>query len=350
MNLSPTIISTLILVHLVTVILLFILKRSSILENFRSSKNHPASQGDTAIQAGGIVIIPVSLCILVILLNSLTSVTFAIQIASLIPIITLFFVGFIDDLKPISAFFRLVLHFLSATLITFLIYQLTGFSGLEEMTSLVGFFFPAVFMILAISWMINTTNFIDGMDLFLAISILPGIILFAFLHWLFDSEIILSLGYLILLSAMLGFVWFNRPKASIYMGDAGTLVLGFILGSTGVYIFARYGSIAGFIPFAYTLVDTTFTLIIRIINGLNPLKSHNQHAYQIAVKNGKSDTSIRTFCLIANITNTICAYLCFHYNHDLYWQLLLGIISFSISTYLFFYLRNFTFEINSKAT
>jgi UDP-N-acetylmuramyl pentapeptide phosphotransferase/UDP-N-acetylglucosamine-1-phosphate transferase len=127
--------------------------------------------------------------------------------------------------------------------------------------------------------------------------------------------------------------------ASIYMGDAGTLCIGLLLSSTAVYILAQYGSIAGFIPFTYIMVDTTYTLLHRAIKGLNVLKSHNHHAYQIAMRNGKTKNSIRLSCFLVSIANAGLAYVCFAYEHAILWQILMAGIALGLSTLTFVFFR-----------
>jgi UDP-N-acetylmuramyl pentapeptide phosphotransferase/UDP-N-acetylglucosamine-1-phosphate transferase len=194
-------------------------------------------------------------------------------------------------------------------------------------------------MVLAISWLINAVNFIDGMDLFLVVNIIPGCLLFSILGMNADEFYFISVIYLVFSSALLGFVWFNRPMASIYMGDAGTLCIGLLLSSTAVYILAQYGSIAGFIPFTYIMVDTTYTLLHRAIKGLNVLKSHNHHAYQIAMRNGKTKNSIRLSCFLVSIANAGLAYVCFAYEHAILWQILMAGIALGLSTLTFVFFR-----------
>lgn len=87
---------------------------------------------------------------------------------------------------------------------------------------------------------------------------------------------------------------------------------------------AKYGSIAGFIPFTSILVDTTFTLVRIVASGNNPLKSHSGHAYQIAAKNGKSENGIRTLYFTVSAINAFLAFLCFHFDHAIYCSYYLG--------------------------
>lgn len=329
----------LLVVHILTVGSFFILKDSRLSKKFKSSTFHPASIGNSAAQIGGLVIIPITLFTSLLTLNFLYQVPIYVQLIVCMPVLLLFVVGIIDDFHPISAIIRLSIHIACSISITVVIYNVTSFSGLENITPYSGLLFLGILMVLAISWMINTVNFIDGMDLFLVINILPGCLLFGLLYFVSANDFYTSFMFMLFASSLLGFVWYNRPNASIYMGDAGTLSIGFILGAYGVYILAEYGSIAGFIPFTYILTDTTLTLFKRIFQGHNPLKSHNHHAYQVAAKNGKSHNTIRAYCGTVTIINTVLAFMCFELDHVIFWQCLTGGLAFLISTALFFFFK-----------
>ena len=339
MMLNEDIIIILITVHLITVVLLRALKRIKIFETFRSSITHPAHLGNTAIQIGGLIVIPTVLFSSSIYLYFTEVIPLSKQLPFLIPIILIFLIGFLDDVKSIPAIFRLMIHLANAVSMTVIVFQHTQYAGIEQITAITGLIVPSIIMIIAITWMMNSTNFIDGMDLFLSLNIIPGSLLFALLYLITNSDFTSSMIFAISLSSLLGFVWFNRPQASVYMGDSGALCIGFLLGSSAVYILAKHGSIAGFIPFTYILVDTTFTLFIRLRNGRNILKSHSQHAYQLARKNGKGQNYIRYSCFLISIINTIFAYLSFELNHALHWQLLLGSAAFILSTATYFSLK-----------
>lgn len=339
MSLIEQIVIILVATHLVTVINFYILRQANTSEKLRSSVQHPANKGKTALQVGGLVIIPTTLISLFAIFITINPIPIDVQFMFAMPVMFLFIIGLIDDLKPISAPIRLIIHFANAILITILVFELTQFSGLVVITDVIGVILPGIFMVFAISWMVNTTNFIDGMDLFLLINILPGCILFGFLHSTTNSDVSVSIIFLVLISSLLGFFWFNKPSATVYMGDAGTLCIGFLLGSCSIYVLAKYASIAGFIPFMYILVDTTLTLFIRLKTGKNLFKSHSEHAYQIASRNGKSDNIIRSLCFVVSIFNTVLSYLCFTYNHLLTVQIVSGIIAFTLSAAVFLYLR-----------
>ncbi len=340
MTLNGQIFIILLIVHIITVGVFFVLKRISLSEKFRSSTLHPASIGNTGAQVGGLVVVPITLFANLIFFNFLYQVPIYVQFIFCMPILLIFFIGIIDDVQPISAAIRLAVQIACSISITFIILKSTDYSGLENITFYFGLLLPSIIMVLAICWMINTVNFIDGMDLFLVINILPGSLLFGLLYSAFDHDFVVSFVFIVFASSLFGFIWYNRPTASIYMGDSGAFSIGFILGAHGVYILAEYGSIAGFIPFAYILTDTTLTLFKRVLEGFNPLKSHNHHAYQVAAENGKSQNTIRTYCGSVTLINTLLAFICFQFDHIILWQSITGCAAFSISLVLFFRLKN----------
>lgn len=329
----------LVAVHLLTIALFYIVKRSKISSKFKSSSDHPANVGNIATQLGGVVIVPVTIFASLIIFFTFKNIPLNTQLVFCAHFTLLFLIGMYDDFQPIPAWVRLTIHIANAISITIIIFQITGYSGLAEVVSILGIITPSIFMVLAISWMINAVNFIDGMDLFLFVNILPGCLLFSVLGFSASELSYISLVLLIFSSALIGFAWFNKPNASIYMGDSGTLCIGFLLSACAVFILAGYGSIAGFIPFTYILVDTTFTLIDRAMKAENVLGSHNHHAYQIARRNGKTENTIRLSCFTINILNTGMAYVCFVFEHSLLWQFFMASIALSLSTFTFFFFR-----------
>ena len=84
------------------------------------------------------------------------------------------------------------MHVACSISITLLIYKLTNFSGLERLTPYFGIIIIGILMVLAVSWMINTVNFIDGMDLFLVVNILPGCLLFSLLYFVSANDFFAS--------------------------------------------------------------------------------------------------------------------------------------------------------------
>lgn len=148
-----------------------------------------------------------------------------------------------------------------------------------------GYLPPAVetaLIALAWLWFINLFNFMDGIDGLsgvetLSIGIGACLLLIA---------ISLSAPVAILAAAMggaaLGFLFWNWSPAKLFMGDVGSIPLGFIAGFVLIYL-AKEGHImpALILPMYY-LVDATATMLIRLSRNEVVWKAHRTHAYQIA--------------------------------------------------------------------
>ncbi len=99
-------------------------------------------------------------------------------------------------------------------------------------------------------------------------------------------------------AASLGFLRYNWPPASIFMGDAGSLFLGYAFAVLGL-LFVRAGVSAGAVGLALTpfLFDGTFTLARRLLRGEPVWRAHRSHLYQRLLILGWSHAAVaRTYC------------------------------------------------------
>lgn len=153
-------------------------------------------------------------------------------------------------------------------------------------------------------WCINAVNFMDGIDGITAVETLgiaagTALALFlalptllAFPHQMHGIASVLMLLACALGGAMLGFLRWNWHKAKIFLGDVGSVPLGYLLGFLLLGLAATgHGAIALILP-AYYAVDATFTLLARIARGHKPWEAHSQHAYQTAVRAGASHAKV----------------------------------------------------------
>ena len=192
-------------------------------------------------------------------------------------------IGFYDDRKPIPAPYRLgaqiVLSGLAIGLMVpmdFLAAQI----GLAISPLLLG----AIAVIATIYW-VNLFNFMDGIDgiaaseaIFLAIAAIA----LAALH-IDITHTGLFLVLLGLAAASLGFLALNWPPAKIFMGDAGSTYLGFMLAILAMLTVAvgwltlSQWAILG----ALFVTDATVTLIRRLLLREKVFEAHRRHAYQV---------------------------------------------------------------------
>ena len=189
----------------------------------------------------------------------------AILIGSFIIIVT----GMIDDIKPIPAKIKFLFQTIAACVVAFygqiLLKDLSAFGLYIEFKA---FSYPiTVLFIVAI---INCVNLIDGLDgLAAGLSsiyfITIGIVIMGWMHT-FDLDAMLTF---IMLGATLGFLCHNFNPAKIFMGDSGSMFLGYIIAVIALLGFKNVTLTTLLAPIcllAIPVMDTTFAIIRRLIN------------------------------------------------------------------------------------
>lgn len=155
--------------------------------------------------------------------------------------------------------------------------------------------------ILWLMWMTNLYNFMDGMDGFAGGMTVLGFGFLGYLAWTGGDNFVAVLS-LLTVGASGGFLIYNRPPARIFMGDAGSTLLGFLAGTLSVLevhrgVFDFWVPLLIFSPF---VVDATTTLLRRLFRGEKIWQAHRQHYYQRLVLLGWSHrkTVLMEYCLM----------------------------------------------------
>ncbi|MEM1024828.1 MAG: MraY family glycosyltransferase [Myxococcota bacterium] len=189
--------------------------------------------------------------------------------------------GVYDDLKGADA--RLKLGVQSSVAI--LVWAL-GFR-IELLGNPLGDPFATGILSLPITWLwvvgvINAMNLIDGLD-----GLASGIALFAsgvlFCVALTDNAIVLCLLTASLGGAILGFLFFNFNPARIFLGDSGSMFLGFLLASISIWA-QRKGTTAAallvpVLALGLPILDTSLSFIRRLARGTSPFKADRDHVH-----------------------------------------------------------------------
>jgi UDP-N-acetylmuramyl pentapeptide phosphotransferase/UDP-N-acetylglucosamine-1-phosphate transferase len=155
--------------------------------------------------------------------------------------------------------------------------------------------------VLCLMWMTNLYNFMDGMDGFAGGMTVMGFGFLALLSWAAGDNFV-AVWSLLTVGAAAGFLIYNRPPARIFMGDAGSTLLGFLAGTLSVLeihrgLFDFWVPVLIFSPF---IVDATATLFRRLFRGEKIWQAHRQHYYQRLVLLGWSHrkTVLVEYCLM----------------------------------------------------
>ena len=284
--------------------LIIFLKKRKILDfpNFRSNHKSPIPN------CAGVIVVPSILICFFIYIKFGYIGFYPWFYISLITII-LFFTCLFDDLYNLSIFPRIVIQ-------TFCVIfglevfgsNISEFSGnVILLNNFIGEqYFIEIFLkfLVAISWLwlVNLFNFMDGMDGLTSCQVSTfsiGIIILSILGYLSTDETYIGL---ILLSASLGFFVWNKPPAKIFLGDVGSIPIGFIISSLIIYNFLENNN---FVPLILLILfhisDSTITLLKRLLKRKNIFKAHSEHFYQNKIRHGYNHKEVLKKIFIVNI-------------------------------------------------
>lgn len=273
----------------------YALKRNVIdIPNARSSHSVPTPRG------GGVSVVIVFLCCLGLYAFGYEE-TSPVLVSLFISGSIVALIGFIDDHGHIDAKWRLLIHAIAAFLVAYTV------GGLPEL-NLFGFeidfgFFGYGISIIAIIWILNLFNFMDGIDGIAGIeSVTATFFAGLFVFLIAPSSDFVELQWL-LAAASLGFLIVNFPPAKIFMGDAGSGFLGFMLGALALV--TSHIDLAmlwvWLVLLGVFIVDATFTVVRRFVRGEKVHEAHRSHAYQFASRLYSSHKKVTLSVLGINV-------------------------------------------------
>lgn len=192
------------------------------------------------------------------------------------PLAGLFVISLLDDMYNLPVRLRLPAHFAAAAILVI------G-SGLFASHG----FMIALLLVLLTVWMTNLYNFMDGSD-----GLAGGMALFGFAFYgiaalIAHNDTLAMLNFSIS-AAALGFLFFNFPPAKVFMGDAGSIPLGFLVAAMGLWGWQQECWTVWFplLVFSPFILDASVTLVKRTWRGVKITEAHREHYYQHAVQMG----------------------------------------------------------------
>ncbi len=220
-------------------------------------------------------------------------------------IIIIFLTGFRDDTAPLKPWHKLLAQLLASFIVVGLtdirIDSFYGFLGIYEIPQWIGVIL-SIFVVIVIT---NAFNLIDGVDGLAGSIAIVGFSFFACWFYL-TNNYEYAIMMCALVGAILGFLYYNWHKAAIFMGDTGSLVLGFML-SISVIAFIRANGMLtpdvaeyGFkAPLAmaitvvlFPLFDTLRVFILRVRQGKSPFVADKQHIHHYLLRLGYSHEKV----------------------------------------------------------
>lgn len=185
--------------------------------------------------------------------------------------------GFLDDMFEIGVKLKLIGQFILSCWVLFWFYDGLLIS-VGWLPSLIAIPITLLFLV----WIINAYNFMDGID---GMAVSGAVFVSATMIWVLlwtrpESEFIMVL--VLLLASSSAFMLFNWPPASIFMGDAGSVFLGYLFGSL-ILVTVMVGDVTiwtWLVVLGYFFADTSVTQIMRVILVKKWYLAHRSHAYQ----------------------------------------------------------------------
>jgi Fuc2NAc and GlcNAc transferase len=208
--------------------------------------------------------------------------------------------GLVDDRAQLSARIRLAIQFSCAL---FAIWLAGSIPPLQiGFYHAGGFLFVWVFLPVALVWMTNLYNFMDGIDGLAGMeAAFVGLAAAAMLFG--NGDIPLALLCLGLFSGATGFLVWNWPPAKIFMGDVGSGFIGLTLAIIALlsHVHGSMSLWSWLLLLACFIVDASVTLLRRAIAGKPVYVAHRHHAYQHASRQSGGHQKVTVTVLTINV-------------------------------------------------
>ena len=227
-----------------------------------------------------------------------------IQWALLTGALITFILGVADDYKNLSPAAKLIGQIIAAAIVVFFGRNL-NFFDLEIFN-----------IIFTFAWLIgitNAINLLDNMDGLAGGVALIAALMLSLMFWQIGANDLLIIA-LALGGGILGFLIFNFPPASVFMGDGGSLFLGFTLASLAIAEVPRASNLLAILGvptliFLLPILDTTMVTVTRILRGQSPAQGGKDHTSHRLIAFGLSERQtvlvLYGVSLIAGIMGTL---------------------------------------------
>ena len=207
-------------------------------------------------------------------------------------LVLLVITGFLDDFGELNHRYKFVAQIVAAVFIMYFskVYLHT-FGNLLAFGSIDFDMLAIPMTIIGIVGVCNAINMIDGLDGLAGGISLATFSSFTFLAFISNRPVLMLLG-LSICGSLLAFLIYNWHPAKLFMGDAGSLFLGFAAGFMSIALTQGQNSlitpVTPLLVLAVPIVDTVTVMTKRLIKGKNPFHADKRHLHHILLKMGYS--------------------------------------------------------------
>lgn len=240
-------------------------------------------------------------------------------------LVTLFTMGIFDDMLDLRASLKFLIQIGVALIISYFGFRITtlnGVFGIYEMPVWAQY----AFSVFLITGLINAFNLIDGIDgLAGGLAFINSLVLGSIL--ILQNNILFALLAFSFAGALLGFLKYNFNPAKIFMGDTGSLVIGFLMAFFGIVVISGEkieSAEALKLNSGFTIIvvgtlllpvyDTLRVFSERILKKSSPFKPDRTHVHHLLIETGARHKRASIILYFANLTIIALSYLLRHSN------------------------------------
>ena len=292
-----------------TGLLIIILKRGNVLDVPNQRSSHVSSMP----RGGGIAVLLALICFWT-LDRHLSQQWVAGELFILLTAALLGIVCFVDDLRGLSPYLKLLCQIIAVV---------AGLIIVHDKGAVFQVWLP-IWIDLTLTglmwlWFINLFNFMDGIDGITAVQMISiglGLSLLSVFGLLNSWVFIPSM---LIVACALGFLIWNWAPAKVFMGDVGSVPLGYLIGWLLISVVVPSNSFGielmtiVLLP-AYYYADATITIIRRLLCKKNIFQAHREHFYQFAVDGGLPHGQVCRAIILANLILFGAVLLCIEFN------------------------------------
>ena len=213
----------------------------------------------------------------------------------LLALLALLLTGWLDDHRDLPNLPRLLAHVVASAILAWVIVHGSDWPAVWKVLVGAG-------LLLAAVWSINAHNFMDGIDALLGMQML----------FVFTALALIAVWYALpgvalacaaIAAACAGFLCYNRPPARIFMGDVGSVPLGWLVVAMAAVLWRHAPQTlwAALILCSAFVIDASITLLRRMWLGRRWYTAHREHVYQWLVRSGFGHGRVVMFYLAWNL-------------------------------------------------
>lgn len=219
----------------------------------------------------------------------------------ILPSLAIAFIGLLDDLYQLPPWPRFIAQSGVGVITSLMLYLSDGGVQLFDNPWTNGFLTS-----LWVVTIINALNFMDNMDgLATSLSIVVSLSLFILSY--LNGQYLVAALCIAIVAACIGFLFWNRKPASIYLGDAGALYLGFLLAAISIRVDVNNDSevVRALVPlliFAIPVIDITQVVISRVVKGKSPFEGGRDHLSHLLLNKGLNEGKVLALITASALT------------------------------------------------